>query len=239
MLDLTTDKGKIISAAFALAAERPWRDVSMRDIADKAGISLAELRRSVGSKTQIIAGYMRAVDEAVLLKPPQADPGESPRDVLFEVVMARLDVMAEHKAALRSINEDVQFDSGLAGSYLNSQRWMLLASGLDGDGPRGVLRSIGLASLFGSVFKIWLEDEDPGQAKTMAALDRRLRRGESAMSGLEQACDTVDRFRKAIRGGFQRAAQGRRRGRDEDLDDDIVPDVGPADPAPGASGPTN
>ena len=40
------------------------------------------------------------------------------------------------------------------------------------------MRVAGLGMIYASVFGIWLEDDDPGLARTMAALDRRLRRGE-------------------------------------------------------------
>ena len=205
MLDLSSDKGRVVQAALDLAAERAWADVSMRDIANAAGISLADLRRLFGSKTQILTGYIRAVDDAVLANAPKRDDLQSARDLLFETIMARFDEMAGHRDALRSISADTTFDTTLARSLLNSQRWMLLAAGLDGDGPRGILRSVGLASLYGSVFRVWLEDEDPGQARTMAVLDRRLRRAEQTMGGIDQACDAVGRVFSAVTGGFARA----------------------------------
>ena len=33
MLDLTTDKGRLVSAALGLAAEKPWAQVTLADIA--------------------------------------------------------------------------------------------------------------------------------------------------------------------------------------------------------------
>lgn len=236
MLDLSSEKGRIVQAALKLAAQRPWRDVSMRDIAEDAGITLADMRKSFGSKTQIITGYMRALDDAVLANAPKSEEAMSPRDMLFEVLMARLDLMAEHKPALKSIAADTTFDSTLAKSFLNSQRWMLLAAGLDGDGPRGVMRSVGLASLFSSVFRIWLDDDDPGQARTMAALDRRLRRGEGAMSGIDQACDAVSGFFNALKGGFERATSRARTAREDSAHDDGFDAGAGPEPSPGNDG---
>lgn len=229
MLDPSTEKGRIIQAALKLAAERQWRDVSLRDIADEAGLTLADMRNFFGSKTQILAAYSRAVDDKVLASAPKPDPATSSRDLLFEVIMARFDAMAEHKAALRSIAADTTFDTSLFGSFLNSQRWMLLAAGLDGDGPRGVVRSLGLASIFASVFQVWLEDDDPGQAKTMAALDQRLRRGASVISGIEQTCDAVGRVFSTLSGGFRRAG---RPGRGQRGPDAAPDDFGPGGPSP-------
>jgi hypothetical protein len=65
--------------------------------------------------------------------------------------------------------------------------WMLQAAGIDTESHTGRVRVMGLATVYASVFRIWLDDEDAGHARTMAALDRRLRHGESAIRNLEQA----------------------------------------------------
>jgi hypothetical protein len=41
-----------------------------------------------------------------------------------------------------------------------------------------MVRAQGLALLFGSVLRTWVNDDDPGLARTMAALDRALGRGQ-------------------------------------------------------------
>jgi ubiquinone biosynthesis protein COQ9 len=48
--DQATPKGRIIASAFRLAAEKPWSEVAMLDIADAAGVTLAEMRREFPSK---------------------------------------------------------------------------------------------------------------------------------------------------------------------------------------------
>ncbi|HEX2257777.1 MAG TPA: TetR/AcrR family transcriptional regulator, partial [Afifellaceae bacterium] len=39
-------------------------------------------------------------------------------------------------------------------------------------------RAQGLALVWARVMRVWLDDDDPGLARTMAALDRRLREAE-------------------------------------------------------------
>ena len=56
----------------------------------------------------------------------------------------------------------------------------------------------GLGLTYASVFRVWLQDDDPGLARTMAALDRRLRRGERALGGIEQVHTAVSRFGEAL-----------------------------------------
>ena len=58
--------------------------------------------------------------------------------------------------------------------------------------------------VYASVFGVWLEDDDPGLARTMAALDRRLRRGERTLRGVEQVGSAL--YRLATEGpGFIRS----------------------------------
>ncbi len=66
----------------------------------------------------------------------------------------------------------------LNGLAVRSQQWMLAAANIDSAGPRGVLRAQGLAVLYAQVLQVWVDDDDPGLARTMAALDGNLRRAE-------------------------------------------------------------
>jgi ubiquinone biosynthesis protein COQ9 len=195
MIDLTTPKGKLIEAALRLAATKPWRDVTLLDIAEAATMPLAEVRKIAGSKGQIVAKIMRAFDDELLGKMSTRTPGQNARDNLFEVIMARFDVMTPYKAAMKSIAAAGPSDPSLLGPFLNSQRWMLAAAGIGADGPQGLVRSAGLGSVYMSAFQAWLDDDDPGLARTMARLDTRLRSGERTLSAVE-----------GIAGGFVRLA---------------------------------
>ena len=198
MLDQSTLKGRIIAATLRLAAERPWDDVLMKDIADAAAVDLATLRREFASKGAILGAFMRAVDDAVLASAPKFTGAENARDRIFDVVMARFDVLAPYKEALRSIAAARPFDVDLIRRGMASQAWMLHAAGVRTDGVLGTSRVAGLASVYGSVFQTWLEDDDPGTARTMAALDRRLKRGEQSMRILTDAVDGADRVASRI-----------------------------------------
>jgi len=61
---------------------------------------------------------------------------------------------------------------------VQSQQWMLAAADISASGPKGMLRAQGLALLYASVLRTWLDDTDPGLARTMAALDSALARGQ-------------------------------------------------------------
>jgi AcrR family transcriptional regulator len=202
MLDQSTNKGRIIAATLRLAAERPWDDVLMKDIADAAAIDLAALRREFPSKAAILSAFSRAVDDAVLTSAPKFTGSENARDRIFDVVMARFDVLAPYKEALKNIAAARPFDMALVRRAMASQAWMLHAAGVRTDGVLGTTRVTGLASVYASVMQTWLDDDDPGSARTMAALDRRLKRGEQSMRMLSDVVDGADhiasRFMRAL-----------------------------------------
>ena len=65
---------------------------------------------------------------------------------------------------------------------------MMTAAGIDAAGPRGMIRAQGLAALFASVLRTWVDDEEEGAARTLAALDRALARGQRWSGMLDDLC---------------------------------------------------
>ena len=197
MLDLATPRGAIIAAALRLAAERPWAQVMLADIAEASGATLLALKKEFASKGEVLAAFMAAVDDQMLAHAPRRAAEQPARDALFEVIMGRFDVLAPYKAALRSIAGSGVPEPVLISSLLVSQRWMLEAAGVGTGGLEGGFRIAGLATVYASVFRTWLADDDQGHARTMAALDRRLRRGERTLKRIDEVCSGLMRFASA------------------------------------------
>jgi ubiquinone biosynthesis protein COQ9 len=198
MIDTTTAKGRILAAAFALAAERPWSEVSLADIADKAGVALVDLKAAFDGKAAMLVAFSTLVDDEMLRRAPRRAPDQSTRDALFEVIMSRFDALAPYRLALKSIAASGPADLGHLRAILNAQHWMLAVAGVPNDGAAGLARAAGLATVYASVFRTWLDDDDPGFARTMAVLDRRLRRGESALNRVDDVCTGAQRLASSI-----------------------------------------
>jgi len=209
MLDETTPKGRILAAALRSAASKSWGEVTLLDIAEAAELPLADLRKEFASETDIIAALLRAVDDEVLKRAAKRSEGQEKRDALFDIIMTRFDVLGPHKAALKSIHASGPADWALAGPFLSSQHWMLQAAGIAADGTTGALRVAGLGVTYATVFRVWLDDDDPGLARTMAALDRRLRRGERTLGGIEGVASALNRFATDGPGFLRSVMRGR------------------------------
>jgi AcrR family transcriptional regulator len=193
-----TERDKIIAAFMELLADQPFEEIGLDDIASRGGVSLSKLRGEFDSKLSIFAAHMKAVDEAVLAA-DASDMAEEPvRERLFDVLMRRLEALAPHRAAVRSLLRSARRDPPLAMALnrlaVRSQQWMLTAAGVGASGPSGTIRAQGMAVLFASVLGTWTHDEDPGQARTMAALDRALARGQRFAGFLDDLCTIPSRL---------------------------------------------
>jgi AcrR family transcriptional regulator len=172
---------KIIDALMGLAAERAWDEISLTDVADRASVSLTQFRDNFPSKGAVLGGFSRRIDKIVLEGTTGDLDRESDKDRLFDVLMRRFDALAPYKKALRHINNWAMREP-IALPRLNdllvvSLRFMLEAAGLNTEGPLGALKLQGLTLAWARVFHVWLDDETPDHAATMAALDRELERG--------------------------------------------------------------
>jgi ubiquinone biosynthesis protein COQ9 len=198
MFDDFSKRSKAVRAALDLAKERSWGDISLADIAQAANVGLPDLRREFTCKTDILRAFQAEIDTEVLAKARSAAEAQSPRDRLFDIVMTRFEVMGPFKPALKRIAAYLCCRPGeaatlLCGSFA-SHYWMLAGAGAKLDGPGGALRVAGLTAIYGKVFQVWLEDDTPSLDKTMAALDKRLGKGERMLSGIETACGDVCRI---------------------------------------------
>jgi len=218
-----SDRDKIIEAFFALLAERTFEEIGYADLAARAGVSLATLRGEFGSKLPIVAAYTKAIDRKILAGGEADMAEEPPRERLFDVLMRRLEALAPNRAAIRSLMRSARRYPGLAfglnGLAVRSQQWMLAAANIDAAGPRGIVRAQGLAILFAGVLRTFVDDEDEGLARTMAALDRALARGQRWSGFLDDLC----RFAPHRGCMCRRHRRNDDRNPDRDLGEEAVP----------------
>jgi len=172
---------RIRDAALQLAAEGKWNALALADIAAAAKLSLADVYAVYPSKNAILAAVSREVDHRVLAGLEDA-AGESPRDRLFDVLMKRFDALAAHRGGLVTVARDAARDplAVLCGAQQlrQSMALMLEAAGISSSGLAGELRTKGLTAIYLATMRDWFRDDTADKARTMAALDGRLRRAE-------------------------------------------------------------
>src|SRR5215475_2255888 len=198
-----SNREKIVEAFVALLAERPFEKIGFAEIAARSGLSLADCRGEFASTIGVLAAHVKDIDQKVLAGGQGDMAEEPPRERLFDALMRRLEMLAPQRPAVRSLLRSAARNPGLAlalnGLAVRSQQWMLTAADIDASGPRGVIRAQGLALLYARVLRVWLNDDDPGLARTLAALDRELARGHRWAGFLEDLCRFAPRCRRRRR----------------------------------------
>lgn len=178
----TSDRDKAVDALVTLLAEHPIEEIGLAEIAGRAGLKLSQLRAQFGSVLAIYAAHIKDIDERVLAGGDADMAEEPPRERLFDVLMRRIEALAPYKEAVRSVMHSARRNPGLAFALnamaVRSQSWMLEAAGIGVHGPRGALRAQGAALLFARVLSVWVDDDEEGLDRTMAALDRGLASAE-------------------------------------------------------------
>jgi AcrR family transcriptional regulator len=211
----TGNRDKVVDALMALLAEQPYEDIGLAEIAGQASVSLSDLRSEFGSVFAILAAHIKDIDRAVLDGGKADDMSEDPaRERLFEVLMRRIEALAPYKDAIHSLMRSARRHPGLAlalnGMAVRSQRWMLTAANIDTAGAKGAIRAQGAALLFARVLAVWVDDDEEGLDRTMAALDRGLASGERWIGFVDDLC--------AIPACIARGPRRRRRARDEEAE---------------------
>ena len=173
-----SERAKAIDALMALLADQSFEQIGLAEVAGRAGLKLSQLRAEFGSVLAIFAAHVKDIDRAVLAGGDADMTEEPPRERLFDVLMRRLEALAPYKEAVRSVMRSARRNPGLAlalnAMAVRSQSWMLEAAGIGAHGPRGALRAQGAALMFARVLSVWVDDEEEGLDRTMAALDRGL-----------------------------------------------------------------
>lgn len=170
-------RSRLIAAALDLAGEKGWRRLGMGDIARAANVPLGEAYAVFRTKPALLAGFTRQVNESVL---SGEDADGTPRERLFELLMRRFDALKPHRSALKAIARDSIGDPAALCAVpigLNAMAWMLEAAGVSAEGWRGRARCLALAGAYAATLRTFLADDSEDLARTMAALDRRLKSG--------------------------------------------------------------
>ena len=173
----------VLAAALRVVGTLGWDMMTMRDVAAECGGTLADVQVHFLDKLDIAVAFGRYVDALVLTQlADSADDGLSPRDRLFDVLMARFDVLNTYRPAVLNMIAALKTDPKQvlwSAPYLaKSMAWMLEQAGFDTNGLRGCARVAGVTGVYLYVVKIWAEDDSPDMAKTMAALDTALSHAE-------------------------------------------------------------
>jgi ubiquinone biosynthesis protein COQ9 len=205
MEDARPIKLRIRQAAFALAERMDWHEIGMAAIAGQAGLSLSLLMRHAPSKSSILQDFSRDIDEAMLLVFERYPAEGDAHDRLFDVILKRLEILQPYRGVIASVVKRPRADGveavRLLQSLSDSIGWMVSAARVEQETAWQSLGRLGLMRAYLRVLSVWSKENDPGLARTMAALDRALRdieRFNKRASGIIEAASGMARTARAV-----------------------------------------
>ncbi len=160
-------------AALTLAVDRPWSDLTLRDVAREAGLTFAELYVAADHKGAVVDALSRRFDRQALDAAESLGADEAVHDRLFEVVMARIEAMGSHRTPLLAIAK-AEGPAALAPRLVRTARALLEAAGVDASGVRGSVRLAAMTAVWARVLQVWRDDEG-ALNRTMAEIDKQLK----------------------------------------------------------------
>jgi hypothetical protein len=157
---------RAVSALVAQCAHKPWREVTLRAIAEAADLPLAELYAQANSKTALIDYLSARLDVAALAT--AATASDDVHDRLFDAAMARIEAMGPYRAALAGVEGSAIVP--LLPHLPRAARAILEAAGVEATAPRLAAMTL----VWARVVQVWRADEG-ALNRTMAEIDHRLK----------------------------------------------------------------
>ena len=186
----------LLQTAMTLIAERGYAAYSRTELARAAGVPLTTVYAELPDRAALLRALGARLDRAMLGVEPGELDGMTARERLFELIMRRLDAMAPFKEGLKVMGREAQADLEVIMTTManlgRATGWLLDAAGTGLTGWRKGLGAQLLAALYVRVFNVWLKDDSPEMATTLAELDRRLNQLDrlASWSGPRPATDT-------------------------------------------------
>ena len=181
----------LLEAAFTHIAEVGWSGWSPKALAAQTGHDLGEVYDAFPTPTALAQRLAERLDKAMLAIPADELDGLSHRERLFELFMRRFDAMAPVKPGLKRLAREARTEPEiLLASLCNLDRtayWLIELAELPYSGLEARLARGTLILAYSRLFRVWLDDDTPDLATTMAELDKRL-------DQLERAANLGDRL---------------------------------------------
>ncbi|HWE06692.1 MAG TPA: hypothetical protein VG274_08290 [Rhizomicrobium sp.] len=174
---------RLADAAFRRLAEVSWADLTLASVARGAKVPLADLLESAPSKPALLGVMLRRLSGEVARRYRPDRESQSARDRVFDVCMTWFGLQRPRKTAMRALYNGLSRDPPALLSarreFVAAAEWILALAEADAGSALRIRAAI-IAGLVARAIPVWLADDDE-MGKTMAQLDRDLRRAENLL----------------------------------------------------------
>ncbi|MBU2114495.1 MAG: TetR/AcrR family transcriptional regulator [Gammaproteobacteria bacterium] len=171
-------RAQILDTALSLADRSSWEQLTLQQVALAMQISLADIYYHFQTKDQLVDAWFDRADVAMLSAQISAELPAKER--LQQAIQHWLAALAPyHKLSGQMLLyklEPGHIHLQLGGVLRISRtvQWLREAAGLTACGVARIGQELALTSLFVAVFIYWLNDNSPGQQRSLTLLQRKL-----------------------------------------------------------------
>ena len=156
---------------------KSWNKLSMHDVIGRN----IKKQTLINNKNDLLRNLNRYVDN-ILIEKTKYIENSSTKDMLFEVLMARFDIIQENRVSFIKIFKELKKSPkkilNLFPSFLESMIVSAELAKFNVNGIKGSIRLKGLFIIYFITFYTWVEDTTFSLEKTMNALDKNLDHAE-------------------------------------------------------------
>ncbi len=168
---------KIAQQTLDILKKKSWSALSL----DQALKNYKNKKININSKFDLLKNINRYVDD-MLINKMRFIENSSTKDMLFEVLMARFDILQLNRKSFLEIykffKRKPQNFIKLLPSFLESMIVTAELSKYNVNGLKGTIRLKGLMLVYFMTFHQWMNDKNTSLEKTMTALDKNLDQAE-------------------------------------------------------------
>jgi AcrR family transcriptional regulator len=180
---------RILEASLDEAEAHGFADLRLHVVADRLGLSLAEVRAHYRDADAIADAWFGRALDAMLQPMPEGFAAWPAAERLSLVIERWLGALTPRRRLTGRMLRAKLWPSHphhwvpLAFDLSRLVHWMLDAARIEGRGPIRALEEIGTTALVLATLRDWLRDTSPDSTRTRQRLRRRLAAADRAMAG--------------------------------------------------------
>ena len=168
---------KIAQQTLSILKKKSWNIFSLEQVLKSVKVK----KTNIKTKFDLLKLISKYVDY-LLINNTKSLENSSTKDMLFEVIMARFDILEENRKAFLEIykilKKNPQQFIKLFPTFLESIIITAELAKYNVNGLKGTIRLKGLMLIYFITFFQWMDEKDSSLEKTMTALDKNLDQAE-------------------------------------------------------------
>ena len=179
----------IAQTTLYLLNKKKWSSISVFEIYQKSKVSKKNFDNNIKNKKDILSNIIHFFDWKLNKVSKNIDQS-SQKDMIFEIMMMRFDILQENRRSVTRIFEFFKSKPQelvlLLPSFIDSMILMANMANIPSKGLKGNLKIKGLLVIYFSSFLIWMKDNSQSLEKTMTSLNNNIERADNYLNILNR-----------------------------------------------------